>query len=704
MGVVANGLRDLTRVDRAAIGPIAGALRVVPVVALFGVGLAWWGAQDAITLALGAHLVGVASTVKSGRSATAALALNAIGLGVATYIGSVTESAAWLHVVVLALFCLGGGLLVAAGPLLGILGTQAVIAFLVFGRFPEDASSALRLGALVIAGALIETVFLGLFRWPTSFRLQREAIATAFAALAASTQAGGSTMAAGSEFDWASTLLFPGFLGRDDERSLRGIVDEGRRMRIDIAAFNGLRRRLDALRPDPELLDDLDRSFHHAGAACTAIAASVKDARHCTMIAAEVTRLEASLRRLAERQPSELEDPLVSGCFGHLRALAGQLRASIRLLDESRLGHRHLSVHPTGRLRAGRNAVVQWGLTMRANLTLTSPAMRHAVRLAFAVPAADLIARAAGLPRSYWVPLTVAVVLRPDFGSLFTRGIGRVLGTSAGVTAAGFLVAGLHPDRAWTVVAVGLAAWGAYATYQANFAVGSTFVAAIVLLLLSVGQIDTTTTALDRLLDTLLGGAFALGAYLVWPTWSNGHAREALGRLSAAQAAYLQAVLAGVGQRAVRSGSLLSEKARAARLAWTEAQATVARSIAEPTRWRIDADLAQSLMGGFLRIIQAAHALRAEIAEFDAEDADRGPLALLAEAIDTAMAEISGALRENRPPAELPPLRALYDAVALAIADRSVLSALDEIVDAINTVAHLLGDGVLDRTVGAEVR
>ena len=31
MGVVAGGLRDLARVDRAAIGPVAGALRVVPV-------------------------------------------------------------------------------------------------------------------------------------------------------------------------------------------------------------------------------------------------------------------------------------------------------------------------------------------------------------------------------------------------------------------------------------------------------------------------------------------------------------------------------------------------------------------------------------------------------------------------------------------------------------------------------------------------
>ena len=49
------------------------------------------------------------------------------------------------------------------------------------------------------------------------------------------------------------------------------------------------------------------------------------------------------------------------------------------------------------------------------------------------VAGSDLVVRLAGYGRGYWVPLTVLVVLRPDFASTFQRAIMRVVGTVIGL-------------------------------------------------------------------------------------------------------------------------------------------------------------------------------------------------------------------------------------------------------------------------------
>jgi uncharacterized membrane protein YccC len=69
-----------------------------------------------------------------------------------------------------------------------------------------------------------------------------------------------------------------------------------------------------------------------------------------------------------------------------------------------------------------REAAQPWALrlasvfaVLRANLTLDSAAFRHAVRLASCVVIAEGVARGIGWQRGYWAPMTVAIVLKPDF-------------------------------------------------------------------------------------------------------------------------------------------------------------------------------------------------------------------------------------------------------------------------------------------------
>ena len=77
---------------------------------------------------------------------------------------------------------------------------------------------------------------------------------------------------------------------------------------------------------------------------------------------------------------------------------------------------------------------------LRANLTPDSAIVRHAVRVAVLVAGSDLVVRLAGFDRGYWVPLTVLVVLRPDFAATLQRSVLRTVGTVAGLLAATALV------------------------------------------------------------------------------------------------------------------------------------------------------------------------------------------------------------------------------------------------------------------------
>ncbi|HEX8714325.1 MAG TPA: FUSC family protein, partial [Solirubrobacteraceae bacterium] len=380
-----------------------------------------------------------------------------------------------------------------------------------------------------------------------------------------------------------------------------------------------------------------------------------------------------------------------------LAALGGQLRAIARSAPvagrRGRLFERAPSVgigRPWDRVRSN---VVQ----LRANATLQSPAGRHALRLGVVVAATEILAQRVPLQRSYWIVVAAAAALRPDFATTFTRGAERILGTVVGVGLAGAIVVGLNPGLGVVVPIVGVLAWLAYALFPASFAAGFAFTTALVVFLLDAVSPDTLTTASDRLLDMLLGGAIGLAAYLLWPTWSHKPARQALADVVAAQRAYLALVLG-----AAIAGERLDDRdaapfSRRARLAYTTAQQTVARSLAEPAARQIDATSSRGTLASLRRIVGAIHVLRTD-ARGEGSREPRPALAPLARQLDAALVQIAGALTPapalgDEAPRELvlPPLREGYTRLRgrLEQSDGTalLLRELDEIVDAVNSLA-----------------
>jgi len=56
---------------------------------------------------------------------------------------------------------------------------------------------------------------------------------------------------------------------------------------------------------------------------------------------------------------------------------------------------------------------------LRHNLTLKSSSFRHAIRIGITAAFAVLFAHIINLPHGYWMPLTVVVIMAPDFGGSF---------------------------------------------------------------------------------------------------------------------------------------------------------------------------------------------------------------------------------------------------------------------------------------------
>jgi uncharacterized membrane protein YccC len=238
------------------------------------------------------------------------------------------------------------------------------------------------------------------------------------------------------------------------------------------------------------------------------------------------------------------------------------------------------------RCRVGRTPALAEGLLVRAPVPRSTPPFTErigAAGRAATSPAAVIIGLRVALcmtiatgvtcalhheSHSYWLPLTVAVAVRPEYGTVFMRTINRVAGTLAGGLIAAAALFALHtgwPVAVAAALSLGFAALAAPKIYGLSV-VGVTCSA---LLSASIGHADPSTPAV-RILDTLLGAAIALiFGYLLWPGRRSLPAQLALPAAADATAAYLE--LAG-GPPTDRDG-LAAARDQAYRLAHQSRQA-----------------------------------------------------------------------------------------------------------------------------------
>jgi uncharacterized membrane protein YccC len=155
--------------------------------------------------------------------------------------------------------------------------------------------------------------------------------------------------------------------------------------------------------------------------------------------------------------------------------------------------------------------------TLRAQLTLTSPVMRYAIRLTLAMLTGYALTIA--MP-SYvhggWILLTIALIMRASFAVTRQRRNDRIVGTLAGCAAAALLIPILPQIGVLTVIIVAAGIAHAYAVVNYRM----TSFAASVMALLLVHMLDPTTILVsDRIVDTLIGAALSVAFSYLLPSW-----------------------------------------------------------------------------------------------------------------------------------------------------------------------------------------
>jgi hypothetical protein len=693
-GVLTAALRGAGTFDRRAVSWTAGLVAAIPVVAALGIPIAAGDPVAGVTMGAGAMLVGIAWRAQGGRPPLGVMGLDSLMMGLATFVGCISGSVLWIHLIVLTTVALGAGLLVGVGKRGGVIGNQMVIAAIVFGRFSEPLGEAAGLAGLVVSGGLAQVLFQAIVRWPPPLRAQRIATAAGYRALSTLATGGleASGLPAAASLDVARDgLSMPALFGDAAISTLRSLVDEGYRIRVTLTAIETVLARLLASAPPTTTATDALRRAAAALDLCARVLeGDLTRSDELTTVIDELSR-----RLEGARDDGTFADggPSAAVLQRRLAALAGQLRAAGALVPSAARGGGLRSRRPHrgwGRpVEVLRRDLAQ----LRGDVRWESPVARHALRLAVVVPAAELIARQLPLSRGYWIVVAAALVLRPDYGATFTRGAERALGTSLGAGIAGLIVVGLHPAGGVTVILVGMFAWLAFATFPASFAVGFAFITALVVFLLNVITPDTLSTAGSRLLDTIVGGAFGLIVFALWPTWSEAPARQSLADLIAAQRAYGSAVLGWYVTGIRPPADEVRDLTRRLRLTRVNAEATVARSLSEPSARQIDQGRAQRALGALRRLARVSHLLSLDARDRQQPEPVPG-LAPLASSLDVLLARVraavaaGGQLRED----SLPNLRAGYEQLAGDHPDPELLAELDELVDAANSLATAVSD------------
>ena len=506
------------------------------------------------------------------------------------------------------------GMAVAFGQTAADIGMVSVVMLTIFSGQIFTPRSLIEASLLALSGGLVQTA-LSVALWPVRrYEPERRALAALYLELARTAQvpikpgdAPPATVHTSRAHDALRSL-------RQDrgEQSLRfqSLLNQAERARLSVITLLRMQAELKRKQQAGEEGETLSRFLSAGGRALAAIGESLLSGTGKEPLQdqlAKMNELSEELRAPAVRKPPSSEAVAMKDVLYQMDALAGQLRSAAYLLAGSApVGG--VPFEQPSRLQTWRLNVQSAVATLRANMDFRSTVFRHAVRLAICVAIAAVLARATGWHRAYWIPMTVVIVLRPDFAGTFTRGLQRIAGTILGVLVATaqfhFLPQTFAAQATLIGVCVFLLRWLGPANYG-FFAMGVT--SAIVLLLALTGS-EHTFLIHARYIDTLIGGIVALSAYALWPTREP--VEHALAEMLAAYREYFGAVARCYFQRQT-DADLADRKRLGTRMARSNLEASVDRLAAEPGTEARHIEPVRSMLVSSHRLAHAIMALEA---------------------------------------------------------------------------------------------
>jgi hypothetical protein len=207
---------------------------------------------------------------------------------------------------------------------------------------------------------------------------------------------------------------------------------------------------------------------------------------------------------------------------------------------------------------------------------------RFTARLMICMGVAGVVIEVLPLQRSYWVPLTVAIVLKPDFGSVFARALQRGIGTIVGAVVGAILLVLIHGT--WLVIPFALLAALLPYGRSRNYGLLATFLTPLVVVLIDLLSPAGWRLAEDRLVDTLIGCAIVLVlGYAPWPMSWYAHLPQKFAEAALDVCRYMEEALLGDGEAGdVTAPPRRSKMRRSTYRALADLRAEFQRTMSEP--------------------------------------------------------------------------------------------------------------------------
>jgi len=516
-------LRVSTATDWPAVRWI-GPLRTTIVATIaVSIGIAIYGPSGAFPFAVGTLFVGFADQRGEFDERVRGLLIAGVLVTFATFLGVTVSPNFVAHLVAAGIFAAFCGYIGLGGPRAALAGVVALVAFAAFSGTPEPFSAVLptTLKVLISAAAMTTVIVvpmlagrLGGLRTDVVVALRAQAMALRGMIggidgtnVAAKIVGARGRVAAsgcyGKTLEWLEGMLSEieamrfGFLalhGALDERDLQQQerIDEFRRAADQLLMALASALEIPAFRGRIEPCFD---AFNSAAAACEE---GLKPRS-----SAALARIEAAARRL---------DELISGRWPIGRHCQFSRRLSAPIAPVSNLMHRR-----------DPGAVFT----------------RHAIRVSAVFALATVIAQFDPLNHSYWIPLTVAWITKPDFAGTTLRVVERVLGTVIGVVASALLI-----DLIGSSIPLEVAMFAAGSMITVLFIVANYTLCTVgvTIWLMAVLEIGSAPTG-ARVVQTFAAGLLVIGASRIWPTRTSSHAGAGLADLASALRNYCTSIV-----------------------------------------------------------------------------------------------------------------------------------------------------------------
>ena len=180
---------------------------------------------------------------------------------------------------------------------------------------------------------------------------------------------------------------------------------------------------------------------------------------------------------------------------------------------------------------------------IKENLSPKSSVFRHSVRVALMCFVGYLISKLFPVGyHSYWILLTILVILKPAYSLTKQRNIERVIGTVIGGLL-GALILYLVKDQTSRFIFLMVFMVGAYSFQRLNYIISVLFMTPYILILFGILGANNINIVKERVLDTFIGSLVALiSSFIILPNWEYYQLRDIMKDVLVANYNYLYQV------------------------------------------------------------------------------------------------------------------------------------------------------------------